>query len=199
MSEANRKTLNTYDTGVQNYINGTVKETNGFQREWLDSVLEDVPVNSQILEIGAAFGRDAKYMKSLGYEPDLTDASKGFVEYLRQHEYNATELNIIDNMPEKFYDVIVASAVFLHFTDEDFSKAIHNVRERLTESGKFAFSVKKGDGEAWSEFKMEAPRYFKYWQADEITTKLAQIGMRTISLDQRAGKEEWLHVTCVRS
>lgn len=195
MSEANQETLQTYNQGVERYIDGTVKVTSGWQQAWLDSVFSDIALGAPILEIGSAFGRDARYLMSKGYKPSLTDASTSFVEYLREGGLDADVLDIVNDRPSGMYDVILACAVFLHFTDEDFQKAVGNVRAALNDNGKFAFSVKRGEGEEWTEEKMDAPRYFNYYEPERLRKKLGEAGMRVIDIQP---DEKWLHVVSTK-
>lgn len=195
MSEANAKTLTTYNHGVDEYIFGTVQETSGQQMEWLDFVFENTPKDAKVLEIGSAFGRDAAYLIKKGYNLDLTDGSVGFVNYLNSHGFYAEYLDIVTDAPKKQYDIILACAVFLHFTDDDFKQAIVHVKQVLTEGGKLAFSVKHGDGDAWSDDKMGSPRYFRYWRREELETVLSGLGMSIIDL-KILNNDKWLHVVC---
>lgn len=197
MSEANQKTLATYNNGVENYVNGTPQFTDGFQKKWLDSVFSDVPKDASILELGSAFGRDARYLKDLGYDLELTDASESFVSYLNKHDFNASVLDIVSDRPQKQYDVVLACAVFLHFTDEDFRKALANVESALLPGGKFVFSLKIGDGEAWSQEKMNAPRYFNYWREAGVEHELKRVGMELV--DAQDSDDKWLLLTAMRS
>ena len=154
MSEANQKTLDTYNQGVQNYLDGTPQHMSDFHKEYIDYILQDISTSATILKIGSAFGRDAEYLLSQGYSVDLTDASIGFVDFLKTKGYNAELLDIIHERPVKDYDLILASAVFLHFTNDDFTKAITNVKSAFKDQGRFAFSLKNGQGEMWSDEKM---------------------------------------------
>lgn len=193
MSQANQATLETYNKGVWQYINGTAQETDGDQKLWLDKVFAGVPLEAKILEIGSAFGREAKYLTSKGYQVVMTDGSAGFVEYLRERGESAELLDIINETPRDQYDVILACAVFLHFDDEDFNRAARNVQVSLRAGGQFAFSVKRGVGEQWLEKKMGSPRYFHYWDEASLPERLAQAGMRMANI-QTSSDEKWLHV-----
>lgn len=193
MSEANARTLETYNDGVEKYIDGTVQVVDSFQKDWLDFVFRDVPKSAKILEIGSAFGRDAAYLQDKGYDVALTDASRGFVDHLNASGMKATQLDIITQKPQSSYNVILACAVFLHFTDEDFRKAVSNVRESLEPGGMFAFSLKQGDGEGWSEEKMGAPRYFHYWRRDGLEKVLDEVGMQITDF-QILSDGKWLHI-----
>ncbi len=199
MSENSRRTLDTYDAGVQNYIDNTVQSTIGFQKQWLDEVFEDIPKTARVLEIGSAFGRDARYLQSLGYTPETTDGSQSFVEHLQSQGFGARVLDIVMDTPTDKYDVVLASAVFLHFNEDDFRKAVEHVRDSLTDNGRFVFSVKRGEGEEWTNAKMDAPRYFKYWQPEELRRTLAELNVKITEITNSIEKDEWLHVTAERS
>lgn len=198
MSQINKKTLVTYNQNIDRYIEGTVQKTGGYQKEWLDFVFQDVPKDAKILEIGSAFGRDASYLLDRGYKPDLSDGSEAFVDYLNQHGFTATKLDIVNEQPTRLYDVILACAVFLHFTDDDFKRAVLHVKRALERNGKFAFSLKYGDGEEWSEHKMDGPRYFHYWRKDRLETTLGELGMRIVDF-QILSDGKWLHVISQRA
>lgn len=193
MQDANYRTLKTYSDGVQNYIKGTVPLTSGDQKDWLDFVFQAVSKSAKILEIGSAFGRDATYITQKGYELELTDGSTGFVDYLNGQGFSAKMLDIVNEAPKDEYDVILACAVFLHFTDSDFERAVANVKQGLKPDGRFAFSLKQGDSEEWTESKMGAPRYFNYWRKERLEGALATLGMRIINF-QVLNNGKWLHI-----
>ena len=193
MSQENQKTLETYTAGVQEYIEGTKGDTDEHTQAMIDLALMDRPHDTTILEIGAAFGREAKYMASKGYWPDLTDGSAGFVEYLSAQGMPAKLLDVVNQPILGQYDVIFAFAVFLHFTDEDFDKAVANVRSALKKDGVFVFSLMRGEGERWTDAKLGAPRYFRYWQEDELRERLWGLGMSVTEV--RDGMEgRWMFV-----
>lgn len=193
MSKANQKTLDTYNQGVQDYLDGTTQQVSGFQKDYLDFILRGLPKSAAILEIGSAFGRDAEYMISQGYSPDMTDASNGFVDFLNKKGHLAILLDIINEQPIRGYDLVFANAVFLHFTNDDFAKALINVKNSLKEDGKFAFTLKNGQGEVWSEEKMGAPRYFNFWDEERLVPLLKSLGMIVVDL-RLSDDHKWLHV-----
>ena len=193
MSQENQKTLETYTAGVQEYIEGTKGDTDEHTQAMIDLALMDRPHETTILEIGAAFGREAKYMASKGYWPDLTDGSAGFVEYLSAQGMPAKLLDVVNQPILGQYDVIFAFAVLLHFTDEDFDKAVANVRSALKKDAVFVFSLMRGEGERWTDAKLGAPRYFRYWQEDELRERLWGLGMSVTEV--RDGLEgRWMFV-----
>lgn len=159
----------------------------------IDATLAGRPKTAAILEIGSAFGREAKYLASTGYQPDLTDGSAGFVEYLNAHGMAARLLDVVNQPILRQYDVVFALAVLLHFTGEDFDKAVANVRAALKKDGVFVFSLMRGEGERWTDGKLAAPRYFRYWQEGELRERLWDLGMAVTEV--RDGLEgRWMFV-----
>ncbi|MBS0653984.1 MAG: hypothetical protein JSR39_10735, partial [Verrucomicrobia bacterium] len=66
-NSANEATLKAYENGVDAYVSGTPSEVGGIFKEWIDKTLSLLPKGAKIFEVGSAFGRDARYMESLGF------------------------------------------------------------------------------------------------------------------------------------
>lgn len=159
MSEANNRTVESYSAHIQEYIDGTPHEVLGVVKDWLDGSLAGVPEDARILEFGSAFGRDAKYLAGLGYTVECTDATPAFVDLLQQKGFDAKVLNAItDELPQGL-DFVLANAVLLHFNRDEAALVIKKVFDSLNTNGKFAFTLKQGEGEGWSEKKLGAPRF----------------------------------------
>lgn len=193
-NSSNDKTLQTYEQNFSRYIGGTVQvnKEGDFQTQWLHDFLQYLPKDARILEIGSAFGRDAQFIEELGYSVLRTDAFNAAVKYLRGRGHKAERLNALtDNIPQG-YDALLANAVFLHFTKGEFAMVLRKCYDALTEDGILAFSLKKGDGEVMSDEKMEAPRYFRYWQTEPVIHLLGQAQFE--ALDQRTSPDDkWLN------
>ena len=158
MSETNNRTVESYNAHIQEYIDGTPHEVSGVVKDWLDGSLTDVPKDARILEFGSAFGRDAEYFAGLGYAVECTDATPAFVDLLQQKGLDAKVLNTITDKLPQGLDFVLANAVLLHFTrdeaSDEASQVIKKVFDALNINGKFAFTLKQGEGEGWSEEKL---------------------------------------------
>lgn len=193
--EANQKTIDSYNAHVEEYINGTPQEISGDLGVWLDEVLSYAPKGSTILELGSAFGRDADYFESAGYKVQRTDATKAFVDLLIGQGHDAKILNAITDDFGGKYSMVFANAVLLHFTPEETSNVIRKAYSSLDLDGILAFTVKEGTGESWSEYKLNAPRYFCYWQEDNLRNVVTDAGFDVVSISQGTTEyAEWLHV-----
>lgn len=184
---SNTLTLQSYELGVQEYINGTAAEVSGTFKDWIDATLASLPLNAEIMEIGSGFGRDANYIESFGFKVNRTDATEAFVTFLQNQGHSARRFNVlIDAFPAQ-YDLIFANAVFLHFTPQELEKALQKIHATLKGNGVLAFSVKKGEGEEWTDAKLGQPRYFCYWEQTILVSFLqkANFEVITISEDKR--------------
>lgn len=188
---SNARTLETYNAGVDQYIDNTPHDVSGPVKLWFDRLFEGADEDCRILEIGSAFGRDASYLESKGYQVHRTDGSAGFVNYLRGKGQDATELNVLtDEIPRASFDIAFADAVFLHFNQDEFVQAAKNVHSGLATGGKFGLTLKRGDGEETSTAKMDSYRFFKYWQPSVLSKVLAECGFDPISVES---DEKWIY------
>ncbi|RWZ78827.1 MAG: class I SAM-dependent methyltransferase [Candidatus Microsaccharimonas sossegonensis] len=197
MTQSNERTLNSYEAHVQEYVDGTPQEVSGGVKDWIDRTLEGLPHEARIIEVGSAFGRDAQYIEAQGYKVDRTDATHGFVELLQSKGYQARDFNLITDSFNEQYDVVFADAVLLHFTREELELSVDKVRQALLPNGRFAFSLKQGEGERWSEDKLGAPRFFCYWTDEQITETLERVGFSDIAITTSEfgnNNPKWLHI-----
>lgn len=197
MQEANKQTLQAYEQHVQEYVDGTPQEVSGGVKDWIDRMLDGLPKDASIIEIGSAFGRDAQYIEEQGYAVERTDATHGFVELLEQKGYTARDFNLITDSFEKQYDIVFADAVLLHFTRQELELSLSKVHNALVENGRFVFSLKQGEGEVWTEDKLNAPRFFCYWTEPQIREVLERTGFGGIEVTNSEfgnNNPKWLHI-----
>lgn len=201
MSEAqnNDQTLDSYTQHVDEYIAGTPQAPSGEFLKWMNAALSCIPEGGTILELGSAFGRDSALMESRGYRVDRTDAAQGFVDYLQGNGLKARKLNALTDEFSGPYDMIFANAVLLHFTPKETEKVVRKAHSALTDSGVFAFSLKEGnDTAAWSNEKLDAPRYFHYWSRARILELLKATGFENIDYENVGGKDVNWHMITAR-
>ncbi len=200
MSDTNSTTVQSYDAHIQEYIDGTPQVVEGFVKNWIDAVLTDLPKDVRILEFGSAFGRDADYIESKGYAVERTDVTPGFVSLLQSQGHSARILNAISDELDGPYNLVFADAVLLHFNRDETQTVISKVFDALSDNGRFAFSLKQGNGESWSEDKLGAPRYFCYWTKDGIEPLLKQAGFSNLKIsdDHNGSTAKWLHIIATK-
>ncbi len=193
----NDKTLQSYESNINQYNSAAVPKVWGSVKEWLDISLSMLPTKAHILEIGSAHGRDADYMESQGYKVDRTDAAKGFVDYQIKEGHKARVLNVLTDDFGGPFEMVYANAVLLHFNVEQVELILKKVRQSLKSNGIFAFSVKIGDGSNWSDSKIGAPRFFTYWREKPLRQLIEKSGYIIEYFEEGTtghNKSDWYHV-----
>jgi SAM-dependent methyltransferase len=194
-TDPNSATLAAYEAHVAEYVSTTPHEIASGLKGWIDAALSRVKPGSTILEIGSGFGRDADYIESHGFVVIRSDAARGFVTHMRAQGHRARVLNILTQDIGGPYAMVFADAVILHFTPIQAALCFAKARKALRPGGVFAFCVKVGEGDEWSQAKLGAPRDFHYWQAAPLLAalKAAGFGPVSISTDTSSGLA-WLMV-----
>ena len=181
MEDSNKKTIESYELGINEYIQNTPSKRGEVVEDWIEKSTRDLEPDAKILEIGSAYGRDAKIIEEKGLHVEKTDATKGFVDILRKDDPSAHVLDILTDEINNTYDLIIANAVFLHFNDKEIHIASTKAFNALNPSGRLALTLKSGEGEAWQSNKGMAPRFFNYWSKEGIVELLVnEIGFSSI-------------------
>lgn len=205
MIDENATTLESYQNAIHTYMAITpnnVKEAyevNGDWESFLDVVLKDLPLDATVFEIGSGAGRDARYMLEKGYNPIFSDATQAFVEHLNATAIKAIHYNLLTDDFVSSYDLIFANAVLLHFKRADVPLVINKIYNALTKNGRFAFSLKAGDGEEWATKKLGLPLFACYWQESDITKVLLDAGFAKINIkhvQSEYNQRHWLQIIC---
>lgn len=185
-TSSNDQTIEAYNRNLAAYLKNTPKQYNESHTplvRWVTTALSLLPnKDARILEFGSGPGRDAKYMRSLGYNVTCSDASSEFVKYLQRSDQDALSLNVLKDPIPTGYSMFFANSVIPHFSPSNLDVVLSKAYESLPPKGIFAFSVKQGTSEAWINEKMHDKRYVKYWQPSDIQARLSHAGFRTAYL-----------------
>ena len=203
-TDPQRATVAAYDASAGTYAAASPVVPNSV-REAAEAFARRLPARARVLEIGSASGRDAALMEQLGLRVRRTDITPAFVQLLREHGHDA---EVVDPLtgdladPAGPYDGVWANASLLHVARRDLSTVLERLREVSRPGGILRFSVKEGDGEAWSTHgAVVAPRHFTFWRAEPLRDIVTAAGWVEVSIREGiAGKrrETWLEVTAVR-
>lgn len=177
------QTISAYNGAVQLYIDRSPATVDGTLKIFMDTFLNEITAGSTIFEIGSGSGRDGLYIEQQGFQVDRSDATPGFVSYLREQGYEVLELNILEQAPPQQYPAILADAVLLHFNPNELSVALHNIAKGLVDDGVFALTVKRQVSDIKEEIenqKLGADRYFYYWKDEELIQTLQQHGFELL-------------------
>ncbi len=196
MENKNDITIKTYKENFDKYSERTVSEVSGEFKEWIDNFLNHLPENGSILELGSATGRDARYFASKGYRVTCTDIIPEALEKLSKEGFDTAEFDFRDEPKEEWFnnfDGFFANAVLLHAPQDVFEKAILNISKVLKKDGIATFSLKTGEGEEFTQEKIDAPRYYNYHTEDEIRELISQLPFEILNISYVDNKK-WLHV-----
>lgn len=195
MNNDNDKTLQSYNDHIVEYVASMAPTMNADSKTWIDQALTLIPDDGTILELGSGAGRDAEYITSKGYEVIATDAAPGFVMLLSQAGLNARLLNALTDDYGSGYDMILADAVLLHFELDEVQKVFNKTLASLKPEGIFVFSLKQGSGSEWSQEKINAPRYFRYWERPELEAVVTKAGFEIVAITTATSRSaSWLQV-----
>lgn len=185
-------TLRAYETAAQRYADrtgGPGPASCAFLDRFADTI-----GRVRVLEIGSGTGMDATYLEGRGLNVSRTDAALAFVEMMCAAGHDARVLDIRTDDLGGPWEAVLALAVLLHLDRAQFADALRRIREAVVDGGVFAFTLKEGDGDAWSEAKLGLPRHFTYWREPSLRPVLAQTRWDVISIDYVDGLEPWLFV-----
>ena len=200
-NDSNQQTIQSYEAHVREFIDGTPHDVSGTLKDWIDEAISGLPEDADVLEFGSASGRDAAYLLNLGYKVECSDAAQSFVDLLKQRGFNTRKLNAItDELGPRRYDLVLANAVLLHFTRDEAESVLTKVYAALKDNGRFAFTLKQGDGEKWTDDKLGAPRYFCFWRADQVRQLVQDAGFTDVKIkgDIPSSNATWLQIVAIK-
>jgi protein-L-isoaspartate O-methyltransferase len=186
-------TLGSYDAAAHVYLERSVPPGPAV-KAYLHAVAGLVG-DGTVLEIGSGPGWDADYLESRGPRVLRTDGAAAFVQMLRAAGHQARLLDVrVDDLGGP-YDAVLANAVLLHVSREQFVDVLQRARQAVASGGVLAITLKEGDGEAWTEAKLGRPRHFTYWREPAVRAVLTDTGWQVFSLENVAGRvEPWLFI-----
>ncbi len=209
-SSTQKTTIDTYNQAADIYIQKTVDEVSGLAQVWLDKTLNLLNKDSTILEVGSATGRDANYIDSKGFHVTRTDVSQSFIDYQLEQGKTIRQMDLLKPSTKDKFDLVLACAVLLHFNPNEFDQAMNNVSQLLNLGGIFSFSIKTGEGETQTDHKLDAPRYYNFWNRFDLETKVREFGFEIVEVIENGdigyidtdksysfnGDKKWLHFIC---
>jgi SAM-dependent methyltransferase len=192
------KTLATYQARAATYIETSPSVVAEQVAALLVAVAAHAP-GGYVLELGSGPGLEANYLERLGLRVHRTDATPAFVDRLTALGYDAQVLDVRSGDLGGPFDAVLANAVLLHLSPVDLAEALRACLRATAPNGVLAFTVKEGDGEAWSDAKLGHPRWFVYWREAPLRQALLLAGWTVLQLEHVPGRHEpWLHVVCRR-
>lgn len=177
--EIRHKTLVSYDNHVEEYLHKKdVRDVERTQSYWpgVDFFLTKLGQGETIFEIGSGSGYDAQRIEGSGFTVIRSDASRAFIDRLREAGYQTEYYDVLDGPTPRKYAAIYANAVLLHCNEELFKQALSNIVSSLKTGGYLCIGMKLGDFEGWRNKGPGGERYFKYWSQASLRSSLEDHG-----------------------
>jgi SAM-dependent methyltransferase len=196
----NALTLAAYQSKAQKYIDNTPPNSERFCR-WFDEILELIPEQGKVFEIGSGPGGDAAYIASRGFAITCSDPVPRFLEMIRSKGLTAHSLNILKEDIPGSYDFIFANAVLPHFTTDELGLVLNKVWHSLNDQGHFALTLKTGNGALWTTVKLDMPRYFQFWQPEAFMSLAERHGFVQLDMStshNNYSEEDWILITMTK-
>jgi SAM-dependent methyltransferase len=195
MTDPADATLTAYQSRAQEYLRASARLTPDVIA-YLDQ-FASLAAQGPVLEIGSGPGWDAEYLEDRGVRVVRTDATPAFVSLLRAAGHDARLLDARTAPLGGPYQGILADAVLHHLNRDHFEDLLRRARTAVVPGGVLGFTVKEGDGAAWSEHKLGLPRHFTYWREPAVRAALHRAGWPDASVQHVAGRDNWLYVLAV--
>lgn len=208
MSKENEETLKVYDVHAKTYLKQTVQHKKNDPEKakkkalWLENFCKEgfsnLHVSAKIMEIGAADGENSIMLEKLGFKVTPSDVADDFLKAMQKKKLKPLKFNLLANeFPGKF-DGIFCWRVFVHFTKEDFWRAMTKIFDALNFGGRAIFNVmnadsKDNENKGWydfaGEYHMGAERFFQHFQEKELRENFEKIGFEIIKLEKTGGEK----------
>ena len=151
-----------------------------------DLFAESAKPGGTILDLGCGPGYDAPGLKLRGFKLVGFDAVRSFLEANPQ-AYDGRvvqgDLRALPFAPESF-DGVWADGVLHHVPKADIDRLLRRVRALLRPWGVLAVSVERGMGERFAppEGGILEPRFYAYYEPEELQTRLESAGFEPVGL-----------------
>lgn len=192
-------TLGTYEVAAERY-RAQLANPSAAVVAFIDEVGSHLSPGALALELGSGPGRDAMLLEQRGVQVRRTDGAQSFVDMMRHDGHDA---DLLDMRTDAFggpYDLVFADASLLHLTVEQFGDVLGRAASAVGDGGLLAFTVKEGDGSAWTTDRLDLPRHFTYWREPVLREVLLRTGWDVLSLTRVQGvRDPWLYSVNRRS
>jgi SAM-dependent methyltransferase len=183
------ETLNAYEEHATQYVD----RTSNARAPLVDDLIGLTAAGDCVLELGTG----PVALEAAGLVVDRTDGAAAFVERLNAAGLAARVLKLDARDFGGPYDAVFANAVLLHVPRARLTGVLEVARRATRAGGVLVASFKKGDGEGWSDQKLDARRHFTYWQEDALEAVVRDAGwtpLKIIDSTQTTSTEKWITV-----
>lgn len=160
-----------------------------------DFLMKYLPVRGRILEVACGSGRDALFLVKHGFEVTATDASREMIRIAAKKLEPFSKcmvqcvkfpLNSDNPLLSEKYNAIIATAVIMHFNDDELGKFAGQIPQMLSEDGRLILSQSKGRSGLDSTCHDNAGRLFCERSRGQLADIFEISGLRLIGFEESA-------------
>lgn len=179
------KTIDTYDKMASEYDEETKDFWENFPTTFINEFISCLSKGGNILDVGSGPGRDGLILKEHGIRVNCVDASQAMVDMCTKKGLNATKGDFMClPFEDGVFDGTWAYTSLLHIPKTETRDALKEIHRVLRSGGVLALGLIEGDKEG---YKLSAgvtePRWFSYFQKEEVESLLEQAGFENIYFD----------------
>lgn len=172
---ADRQTLDVYARKAQDYAD---RFATGRPDARLKDFIDRLPEGGHVLDLGCGPGRAAAAMMSRGLQVDAWDASPEMAAIASDRFGVTVRIAGFEDLgAAEVYDGIYANFSLLHAPKSQMPGHLSRIAQALKPGGFLHLGLKSGSGE-----KRDAlGRFYAYYEDDEITGLLADVGISVLT------------------
>jgi ubiquinone/menaquinone biosynthesis C-methylase UbiE len=149
----------------------------------LDRFVHYCQPNDLILDIGCGPGFDGELLRAKGLRVIGLDLSNQMIK-IGKHKFPfpfiQADMETLPILPK--IDGLWVNASLLHIEREAIPETLGEFARVLKPRGTLFISVKNGEGEKWEPGDENTPRWFTYWQEDQLKDVLNDGGFQTLEI-----------------
>ncbi len=177
------RTMQTYNQVADQYVaRGKRNGRWDTPSEHFQQFLNHLPSMAKVLDVGCGPGIETAYFRQAGLLTVGLDFSIGMLKQAQQQVGTGFGQADMRQLPvaAASLDAVWMQASLLHLPRVDAPQAIAEAYRVLRPSGHYYMSVKQGDGEEYIANLADQPRYFIYYQPDEVRQLVTSGGFTII-------------------
>lgn len=132
------------------------------------------PQGAKALDIGSGNGHFAKWLQENGFEVLCLDPSTEMAQRCRAKGLKTIETTLQDYREKETFDAIFAICSLIHIPKKEWPAEIDKIASLLNQGGYFYLALIEGKGEGYFEQEFEFPRFFSYFQREEVLEYLKE-------------------------